>query len=359
MASSEGPSTSRSFAQDTRNTIQANKPVKKQISKKHFINTFLIHNKNKDQPFLRDDILNSLADLIGNDICHLDYLSQHDSNRKWYVTFRREFSINHLYDTEIKIGDQMARIENPFIEYDPIYTFKYRISWLPHNFEQEYVKEWFSNFTTKEIIVEEEYEKSEKLKHVKNGNFRVTIRVKRSNSVMYEKMSGVSEINGFKFLISRLGKPPICLLCKKEGHVKRNCVSLSLKCDFCNKIGHLSENCSLSKRIDREFEELVDLPDQNEEMDFIDVEKKQENKVESKETKSTPEPLNNLNSNEDEKKKTFENENDSDHSQRGESSVEYDERNNSSADDISEGDDSPQDNDLTIGLIKSRFERYN
>ena len=94
----------------------------------------------------------------------------------------QSFKIDHLFDREILIGRQSAKIENPFKEFDPIYVYKYRVSWLPHNFDVEIIRRWFSCRDVIEAEVTEEYEKLEKFRHVKNGNIRVKIVIKKSSS---------------------------------------------------------------------------------------------------------------------------------------------------------------------------------
>lgn len=262
MASSGGPF-ARSSTQRSYGTTD-----KKTVSKKHFRNTFVINNKSRNEPLLREEILDSIAKLVGEENVHfIRYFSQHNSTYNWYVTFDESFRIDNLFDREILIGNQLAQIEDPLREYDPTFIYKFRVSWLPHNFDIGTIERWFNCGDPIDIEVTEEYEKLEKFKHVKNGNFRVKIVVKKSASREYENLDGIKMINDFKCLISRLGQPPKCFLCKKEGHVKRNCELLKIRCETCKKIGHSTERCNLSRRIDNELEILVDLPEQIDELE--------------------------------------------------------------------------------------------
>ena len=251
-----------------RSTFTNRNEIRKTLSKKYFKNSILIQNKYKTVPFLRNDVLEGIQDLIGGEhIKHLKYVSQHNSYFNWYVTFDEEFLNNQLFDKEITIGKEKVKIEDPFKEYDPVYIYKYRVSWLPHYFDSNDIKKFFNTTNAISINVDEEFERNPKYRHVSNGNFRVTITVKRSNSRYYEEIGGITDIYDFKCLISRLGKPPICLLCGKEGHVKRDCELQKLHCDNCGKNGHASEACNLSRRIDNDFENVVELPDQMDEND--------------------------------------------------------------------------------------------
>ncbi|CAF0936500.1 unnamed protein product [Brachionus calyciflorus] len=160
----------------------------------------VINNKSRVVPFLREEILETVASLVGEENVNLmKYVSQHNSTFNWFITFDEKFRIDHLFDREISIGSQKAKIEDPFEEYDPTFIYKYRVSWLPHNFDAEIVKDWFP-YDIMNVEITEEFEKLEKFKHVKNGNLRVKI----------------------VCLFSRLGRPPKCFLCKQEGHVKWN-----------------------------------------------------------------------------------------------------------------------------------------
>jgi hypothetical protein len=151
-------------------------------------------------------------------------------------------------------------------EMDPMIYMTYRLHWLPHGFPssevEKYVKKVNKSYQIESYI--EEYCKEEIMKHVKNGNIRLKLKIRRSqlnNGATLQ--SGAHRIGDFLFVVTRMGEKPKCLICNSIEHLKSECPELKKSCSKCNFLGHTKEKCTYSLRVaGKHIEELMDLPDE-------------------------------------------------------------------------------------------------
>lgn len=234
---------------------------KPEFPKQYFQNTIRLHFNRKDTFPTRQDIYKALRELIGDEVRNITYICQYDRNTDWYVSFDKVFNINTIINYETTILNQNIKIEDATTEFSPMVTIGFRVSWLPPGFSTDRIRRKFFSNEINEIKIEPEFCIEEPIKHIMNGNFRIKIRVKKDNANLFDHLTGLNTIEGFKCLISRLGAPPVCLNCNEKGHVKRDCPRLKLLCTECNKKGHLAQNCTMSERL-KNIEEYENLPDQ-------------------------------------------------------------------------------------------------
>lgn len=240
------------------------------IPTKYFKNSIKVHIRNKKKPVARKTIFDSLFELIQENVSNITYISQFNDYSTWFISFHPNFNAKGLIGGKIVVNDEEIEILSPEKEIVKLFNISFRVQWLPHHFEINKVKTFFQRISAQTIEVKEEYCKEERMKNVRNGNFIVKLGFKTKEQVdAYGDDSQILEIDGNKCLVSRLGVPPKCLLCKSTEHLKRNCPLAKIKCSKCNKIGHKEEACSFSKIVNS-CETLLNLPDEDQDKETVE-----------------------------------------------------------------------------------------
>lgn len=67
------------------------------------------------------------------------------------------------------------------------------------------------------------------------------VRMPLKNGVTPDSMPHQLRLQGGNVLIVIPGRAPVCLRCKRTGHIRRNCPSP--KCSVCYRFGHYGDEC--------------------------------------------------------------------------------------------------------------------
>lgn len=216
----------------------------------------------------RKEIFVGILNKIGELSKKIDFISQFQSNNNWMIAFNEEINAENFFGLPILIRDKELKLSDPNESPNPFRYQQFRLHWLPYGFEKEKIRQFIlKQGKTSEIIsIEEEYCREEEMTHIKNGNFRIKLRYPKKDEDKTSFITGLHKIDGFKTLFTRIGEKPKCLLCNKEGHLKRECELAKLKCAKCLKIGHLDTECTLANKLKSQtLEENLNLPNEENE----------------------------------------------------------------------------------------------
>lgn len=216
--------------------------------------------------FDRKDIFQSLRILIGEHSKDVCYMSQFNSSNNWIIAFNEIFVASKLFGLSLNIKGKFYKLFDANEDLSPFKTQQFRLHWLPYGFDMNKIKSFITNFSKsiQVIAIDEEYCRDEEMKHVKTGNIRLKIRFLKTDEIKIS--TGVHKIDGFRTLLTRIGEKPKCLLCNKEGHVKRECELSKMKCAKCLKIGHDEASCNLANQIkSQNLQENLNLPNEDDE----------------------------------------------------------------------------------------------
>ena len=182
------------------------------------------------------------------------------------IAFDDSIKAENFFGLPISIRDKELKLSDPNETLNPFRYLQIRLHWLPYGFEKEKIKQFLvkQGKTIEIISIEEEYCREEEMTHIQNGNFRIKLRYPKKDDDKMLFTSGLHKIDGFKTLLTRIGEKPKCLLCGKEGHLRRECELAKLKCTKCLKIGHLINECTLAKKLySQTLEEKINLPNED------------------------------------------------------------------------------------------------
>jgi hypothetical protein len=242
-----------------------------------FINAVRIRTSEKLDNVNRKDLLISLSQLIDEDIKYIEYIVPYRSKNNWILRFYEDYHISSIIGKKVLIGGILHIIEDAIDEIDPAIYATYRLHWLTPGFNRGRVEQYIRSINRAyqvESYIEETC-RDELLKGIKNGNIRVKLKVKRSEINSSPTLqTGVHKIEGIRFLVTRIGEKPKCLICNSIEHMKKDCPDLKKRCTKCNTIGHLAESCTYSLKVSgKHTEELQQLPDEDDEEDVDNDEK--------------------------------------------------------------------------------------
>ena len=101
----------------------------------------------------------------------IDTISQIFNNKYWFITLKENLKSNDFLNKVIKIK------ENEFVLKDANERIakeqKYKVLWLPHNFEKSRIKRFFESNGYDVVKIEDEFMKEEGFEQIKNGNFLI------------------------------------------------------------------------------------------------------------------------------------------------------------------------------------------
>ena len=191
-------------------------------------------------------------------------MSQFNSSNNWIIVFKESFVVSRAFGLTLHIKGKAYQLFDANEDQNPYKTQQFRLHWLPYGFETSKVKSFMMGFSKSiEIIsIDEEYCRDDGMTHIKTGNIRIKIRFLKKDEVNVN--TGVHKIDGFRTLLTRIGEKPKCLLCNKEGHVKRECELSKLKCNRCLKIGHIDASCNFANQLKSQtIQENLSLPNED------------------------------------------------------------------------------------------------
>lgn len=240
----------------------------------------------------RKDLFNSFVAIIGEQSKNISYISQFNANNNWIVTFNENFKAESIFGKCLNFQGISVRISDPAESQNPYRFAQYRVHWLPHAFEKSKVKSFMLSLTKyiEVTAIDEEFCREEGMTTIKNGNFRVKIRYLKKDEASINIQTGLHKLDSFKALLTKIGERPKCLLCNKEGHIKRECELANVKCNKCLKIGHDTVNCNYANQLtSQKMSEMIHLPNEDADSDEEVYPKDQNDQILTSDVKASEE----------------------------------------------------------------------
>ena len=207
----------------------------------------------------------------------------------WYVTFKTpeaqqkvlrqgRLLINHVETTPLSMNLNEVNV---------------RIHWLPYNVHNELLANSLAFYGD---VVRIDYEREthdKELAHIRTNVRSVVMRFDSQEA--FKQLPHLMNVYGKPILLTCKGRPPICLKCKEEGHIRAKCETPY--CRICGDFGHAPEDCDTRKTYlkaltQRSREEKVDeemMLDPEEEEEDDDEEEENDKEKEEKEEKQQKE----------------------------------------------------------------------
>ena len=230
--------------------------VKKKIELKNCVKL-----KIQDPEITRVDVLKGIVNSKILRLSDIDVASQLFNNYSWFITLKNEINAKDLFGKKVTINNKECVILDPNFVKEK--TTMIKIMWLPHNFDNKLITNYFSAKKLKVVNVTDEFMREEGFESIKTGNIRVKLSGPEAEQMKIR--GGVYEIGQHRCLFIKAGEKPTCILCNIEGHIKRHCPKRSIQCANCKKFGHEDSECSLARRLQ---EDKAIFPEQEAEVEY-------------------------------------------------------------------------------------------
>ncbi|XP_064488412.1 uncharacterized protein LOC135400510 [Ornithodoros turicata] len=195
-------------------------------------NTVIFHADIAGRPYRRDDFKNVLKDhLSARDIAAF---GAYQMNHVWMVTTRSVAAKEKLVNLkECCVKGRRCLI---FDAQQRIVTV--RVHWIPYHIPDDVVRKTFSLYGEPSKVTRETYSDGF-FKDVESTtrNFKLTLK----EGVKPDSIPHVLKIMSNSVLVAIPGRPPLCLRCRRVGHMRQQCKFP--KCKECRRFGHDSESC--------------------------------------------------------------------------------------------------------------------
>ncbi|KAG0426966.1 hypothetical protein HPB47_025948 [Ixodes persulcatus] len=115
---------------------------------------------------------------------------------------------------------------------------KIKLLWLPLHLEDQKIAEALAPCGTVRSVAREKW-RVPGMENMETMNREVCLTL--HDTATTENVPHLLKVAGSQCLVVMTGRPPLCLRCKKVGHIRRQC--RTPKCARCNRFGHESDEC--------------------------------------------------------------------------------------------------------------------
>ncbi|XP_040075839.2 uncharacterized protein LOC115326770 [Ixodes scapularis] len=196
------------------------------------LNSVLLHCDLRGRPYRIEDFRQELKRCAV--LSEIVALGAFQMNHVWLATLRTPEAKKRLIDCkELKVKDLRC------VVIDPSSTeVRLRLHWVPYHVTDDAVSKFLEPYG-KVIEVAREKWRVEGFEGIES-----TTRVARmtlKSGVTPDGMPHQLRLQGANVLIVIPGRAPVCLRCKRAGHIRRDC--RVPKCSVCSRFGHEKEEC--------------------------------------------------------------------------------------------------------------------
>lgn len=135
---------------------------------------------------------------------------------------------------ELQVKGKTCIIIDPNLQ-----ELSFKVHWIPFHVPDEAVKKLFEPMGKVTSVSREKWRRSG-FEGIETTTRVVSLILKEG--VSSEAIPHQVTLLGFNILVSVPGRPPMCLRCKKIGHLRKQC--RSPWCRVCRSFGHLDEDCA-------------------------------------------------------------------------------------------------------------------
>ncbi|XP_075726153.1 uncharacterized protein LOC119179187 [Rhipicephalus microplus] len=196
------------------------------------LNSVFLHADLSGRPYrapdFRDALLKvvSTADIIG--------VGQYQMSHVWMVTCANSMAKQKLVTCgELRVKGLKCMVLDPETK-----NIRLKLLWLPPHLESRRVEEAFQAYGVVKSVEREAW-RCAGMEQWMTTNRDVALELK--DTITVSSIPHLMSIYGHQCLVLIPGRPPLCLRCKRVGHVRRQCKTP--RCLQCQRFGHSSDAC--------------------------------------------------------------------------------------------------------------------
>lgn len=227
------------------------------------LNTVVLHADINARPYKVEHFQEALSSVIKIDTDVLA-MGVYQMNHVWMVTLHSASAKEKLIKAkELDVKGSKCLVIDPNEKEIPV-----KLHWLPFYVADEDVRNALAQYGKLLEIQREKWSRSG-MENIFTTTR--TARLRLGKGLTIDDVPHQVRINGGTVLITAQGRPPLCLKCKKMGHVRRDCQAV--KCTKCLRFGHPESECVMTYALvaesrDRQ-EEIQQLTMDQAEMDTL------------------------------------------------------------------------------------------
>ncbi|KAM7280963.1 hypothetical protein ISCGN_005801 [Ixodes scapularis] len=196
------------------------------------INSVFLHADMSGRPYRAIDFRDGLKDAI--ELREVLSLGQFQMSHVWMVTLVSSEAAEKLKAAkELTVKGKKCMVIDPNSK-----DVKLKLLWLPSYLEDKKIAEALSPFGTVRSVSREKW-RVPGMENMETLNREVCLTL--HDMTTSEDIPHLLRVAGIQSLLVMSGRPPLCLRCKKVGHIRRQC--RTPKCARCNRFGHESDEC--------------------------------------------------------------------------------------------------------------------
>lgn len=223
-------------------------------------NAVILHCDPSGRPYKIDDFADALKSAIN--LKDIAGFGAYQYNHVWILTLH-----NMLAKEKMVKVRQLVIKGKTCVVIDPNTREKtFKVHWLPTNVPDEAVVQAFTSYGKVKKVARDKWRRPG-FEEIETTTRTVTIELKEGNTV--DSIPHQVTVMGGPALVSIPGRPPLCLRCRKVGHLRKQC--RTPWCKVCRTFGHEEDDCvqSYASRTrmavqEDEFEHYMDQGDMDE-----------------------------------------------------------------------------------------------
>ncbi|KAM7285070.1 uncharacterized protein ISCGN_032044 [Ixodes scapularis] len=196
------------------------------------VNSVFLHADLTGRPYRAVDFRDGLRGVV--DLNEVVSLGQFQMSHVWMATLASPEATEKLKTAkELSVKGKKCLIIDPNSK-----DVKLKLLWLPSYLEEKKIVDALAPFGTVRSIAREKW-RVPGMENMETLNREVCLTL--HDTVTSEDVPHLLKVYGIQSLLVMSGRPPLCLRCKKVGHIRRQC--RTPKCARCNRFGHESDEC--------------------------------------------------------------------------------------------------------------------
>lgn len=196
------------------------------------LNSVFLHCDVSGRPYKIDDFREELQRLsVLSDVLAI---GAYQMNHVWLVTLRSSAAKQRLVKaSKLEVKKKQCLVIDPDRQ-----DVRLKLHWVPFHVTDEAVRKAFEPFGKASEVTREVW-RTEGFRGVQTNTRTVTLALKEG--VTIETLPHQLRVLGANTLVVVPGRPPLCLRCKKTGHIRKDCRVPC--CNACRGFGHVEEDC--------------------------------------------------------------------------------------------------------------------
>ncbi|XP_075547734.1 uncharacterized protein LOC142582201 [Dermacentor variabilis] len=196
------------------------------------LNTVFLHCDVSARPYRINDFEEEIERLqVVKDVASI---GAYQMNHVWALTTHSMAAKQVLVDAkELRIKGKRCLVIDPNDS-----QVRVKLHWLPYHISDDAVRKALEPYGKIEEMSRETWQTG-KFKGAQTSSRSVILRLKHGFTV--ESLPHQIRIQGSNTLVIVPGRPPLCLRCKKSGHIRKDC--RIPRCSACRKFGHEADDC--------------------------------------------------------------------------------------------------------------------